>query len=69
MNKRTLIEEMRRAAGGGFISRKWLAEYMQLKDPKSVDCILHGLPRINSRYFVNDVAERMIEKCNYKEVR
>lgn len=69
MNKRTLIADMKKSAGSSFITRSWLAEYLHLKDPKCVDRYIYGLPRLNSRYFIDDVAERMIDQCDYREVR
>lgn len=66
MNKKDLIADMKRSAGGSFIPRAWLAEYLHLKDPKSVDRYISGLPRLNGRYFIDDVAERMMSECDYR---
>lgn len=69
MNKRELINDMKRAAGGSFVTRSWLAKYMNHPDPHSVDRFIHNLPRINQRYFIDDIAEQIISQSTYKEVR
>lgn len=67
MKRSDLISAMMKSAGGsGFISRKQLAKFMSLKDAKSVDRYLTGLQCLNQRYFVNDVADKMLEQVSYK---
>ena len=67
MTKKELIEDMKRHAGSGFVSRSWLAEYLHLKDPKSVDRYLYNLQTVNSRYFIADIAENIMQQCKYRE--
>lgn len=68
MNKKDLIADMRRTTdGSGFITRNELAKYLHLKDPAGADRYIHGLPRLSSRYFIGDVADRLMEQCTYKE--
>jgi len=68
MNRNELITDLRRCvSGGGFITRAELAAYMNLKDPKSIDRYLSGLPRINKRYFIADIADRLLANCNWRE--
>ena len=66
MNKKELISDMKKTIGASFITRNELARYMNLKDPASVDRYLYGLPRLNSRYFIPDVAERMMEQLEFR---
>lgn len=66
MEKKQLVTDMTRSAGGSFVTRQWLADYMNLKDPKSVDRYLQGLPRLNKRYFVGDIADAMLSQCAYR---
>lgn len=67
MNKRELINDMKRAAGGSsFVTRAWLAKYMNHPDPHSVDRFLYNLPRINRRYFIDDIAEKIMDQAQYR---
>lgn len=66
MEKKELINDMTRSAGGSFVTRQWLAGYMNLKDPKSVDRYLYGLPRLNKRYFIGDIADVLLSECAYR---
>lgn len=66
MNKRELINDMKRAAGGSFVTRAWLAKYMNHPDPHSVDRFLHDLPRVNRRYFIDDIAGKIYEQAQYR---
>lgn len=63
MDKRELINDMRRYCGGSFITRQKLAAYMGYKDPHCVDELLYGLERVKQCYFVNDVAESLKSRC------
>lgn len=69
MNKIDIVKDMERKVEASVITRKQLAEYLNLKDAKSVDVYLHGLPSINQRYFIADVAERLIDNMKWKGVR
>lgn len=64
MDKRKLIQDMKTyCGGGGFITRQKLAQYMNLKDPHSVDIYLYGLTRVNGRhYFIPEVCEILHDK-------
>lgn len=67
MNRKDLIADMRRATdGSGFITRKELAKYLHLKDPAGVDRYTYGLARISGRYFIGDVADRLMEQCDVR---
>lgn len=66
MNKKELIADMKKATGASFITRKELAQFMNLKDPAGIDRYTFGLARLNGRYFINDVAERLMEHCDYR---
>ncbi len=68
MNKQDLIKDMERKVEASVITRKQLAEYLNLKDAKSVDVYLHGLPSINQRYFIADVAEQMLANMNWRYI-
>lgn len=56
MERRELIYAMEKFAGASFISRNELARFLGYKDPHSVDKYIRGLPRLENRYFVNDIA-------------
>jgi hypothetical protein len=64
MDKRELVSDMRRYCGGSFITRKKLADYMGVKDPKNIDKYIRGLERVEGKYyFVPDVASSLKGKC------
>ena len=67
MTKKELIADMQKHAGSGFITRSWLAKYLHLKDPKSVDRYLYNLQTVNSRYFIADVVENILQQSEYRE--
>lgn len=59
---RTDIEKaLRRQTTGDFVSRAEIARALGYKDPHRIDRFLRGLNRIGYRYFVTDVAERLLE--------
>lgn len=66
MNKKDLINDMRRATGASFITRKELAQFMNLKDPAGADRYTHGLPRLSGRYFIADIAERLMDQVDFR---
>lgn len=66
MNKKDLMNEMRTATGASFITRKQVSTLLNLRDPGSVDKFLYGLPRISGRYFIGDVAERLIDQLEFR---
>lgn len=64
MDKQTLIRDMKQTCKSSFITRKGLAEYMGIKDPKNIDKYLFGLERVNGKYyFIPDVAGVLKERC------
>jgi len=66
MNKQQLIERMEKATGTNFITRSELTDFLNVKDPKSVDQFLHGLPSVCQRYFVPDVCEEIVSKMKWR---
>lgn len=64
MDRRELVNDMKQTFKASFITRQQLANYMGIKDPHCVDKYLHGLERVNGKfYFVTDVASRLKERC------
>lgn len=68
MSRTDLAADMKRFCdGGGFITRKKLADYMGIKDPRAVARYLHGLVAIDGRYYyIQDVANELIQKGTIK---
>lgn len=66
MNKKELQSDMQKFAGGSFITRKQITKYLCLKDSKSIDRYIFGLPSVNKRYFVPDVAENIINAMKWR---
>lgn len=60
MNRRELINDMKQYCGASFISKKQLAAYMGYKSVNSVSAYLDGLNSIDRRYFIPEVADRLI---------
>ena len=60
MNRRELINDMRQYYNAGFISKKQLAAYMGYKSVNSVSPYLDGLNSIDRRYFIPEVADRLL---------
>ena len=52
---------LRKQSSSDFVNRSEVAKALGYKDPHSVDKYLRGLPRIGNRYFVGDVAGRILE--------
>ena len=67
MKRNDLISDMKRATGSSFISRKGLADYMSLRDAKSVDRYLSGLQCLNQRYFIPDVVDQMLSQVRFND--
>lgn len=61
MLKTDVERALRTHIGGEFVNRKEIAETLGYKDPHAVDRFIRGLPRIGNRYYIGDVAERIIE--------
>lgn len=62
MNKHDIILDLRRFTGGAsFIRRKDLARYLGRADPHSIDKYIKPLTKIDGLYFINDVAEQLLQ--------
>ena len=59
MTKTELEKDMKKAVGSSFISKTELASYLGYKKADSVQSIVKGLTRLNKKYFVPEVAERI----------
>lgn len=66
MTKSELTKQMEAFVGGGFITRDELTKFMGYKSCTSTDKYLVGLPNITKRYFIPDVAERLLENRKYR---
>ena len=60
MNRKELIADMKQTVKASFISKKQLAAYMGYKSINSVSPYLYGLNSIDRRYFIPEVADRLI---------
>ena len=62
MTKTELITDLRRHGGGsGFITRKQLADYFGVSEPRAIDKYLNGLERVSGKYyFIGDVSSNII---------
>lgn len=60
MTKTELVKSMQAHTGSGFITRIQLAGYMGYKNPTSVAKYLHGLERVDKKYFIPDVADSIL---------
>lgn len=59
MTKTEIEKDMKKAVGGSFITASELASYLGYKKADSVQNIVKGLTRLNKKYFVPEVAERI----------
>jgi len=66
MNRHQLIAALKKHTQCDFVSRKQLTIFLGLKDSKSVDQYIHGLPSVNQRYFIPDVADEILQQCRWK---
>ena len=72
MDKQSLIRDMKSFVGGaGFINKSQLAKYMK-QSHHAIPALVEGLDRVPGekadRYFIPDVAERILEKAKGKAV-
>ena len=72
MDKQTLTRDMKSFVGGaGFINKSQLAKYMK-KSRCAIPALIDGLDKVpdgkSDRYFIPDVAERILEKAKGKAV-
>ena len=63
MTKAELREDLRRHGGGsGFITRKQLADYFGVAEPRVIDRYLEGLERVSDKYyFIGDVSDNILK--------
>lgn len=63
MTKKELSNDLRRHGGGsGFITRKKLADYFGVAEPRVIDIYLDGLERVSGKYyFIDDVSENIMK--------
>ena len=66
MNKTELTKAMQNHTGSSFITRLELMKFMGYKNPSSVDRYLHSLERVDKRYFIPDVAGKLIEAAAFR---
>lgn len=61
MTKAELSADLRRHGGGsGFITRKQLADYFGVSEPRAIDKYLIGLERVSGKYyFIGDVSNNI----------
>jgi len=72
VDKQTLIRDIKSFVGGaGFINKSQLAKYMK-QSHHAIPSLVEGLDRVpgtkSDRYFIPDVAERILEKAKGKAV-
>ena len=61
MEKKKLIARMKEHTNNAcFISKKELAEALGYESVNSVSKFVYGLPKVNKRYFIDDVADSII---------
>lgn len=63
MTKTELNSDLRRHCGGsGFITRKGVADYFGVSEPRAIDKYLEGLERVSEKYyFISDVSENILK--------
>lgn len=52
---------LRNQTSGDFVSRAEVTRALGYKDPHSADKFLKGLVKIGNRYYIGDVAEKIME--------
>lgn len=66
MTKTEVTKEMALFLNGArFITRKELALFLGYSDPHNVAYLLTDLKRVNSKYFIKDVAENIVRAGRY----
>lgn len=63
MTKAELTADLRRHCGGsGFTTRKQLADYFGVAEPRVIDRYLKGLERVSDKYyFISDVSDNIMK--------
>ncbi len=65
MNRSQMIKMMQQVEGQMFITRKGLATAIGVKDPHNVAEYLHGLPRLNNKYYyIPDVVDALLARVS-----
>lgn len=62
MTLNEMEKRMRDLTGCEFITKKELARFMGYKRDKSVASIVYGLDRVQTKYYIPEVARRLMEK-------
>lgn len=62
MLKADIERALRNQTSGDFVSRAEVTRALGYKDPHSADKFLKGLGKIGNRYYIGDVAERIMEE-------
>ena len=60
MDKKQLTTKIERTYGF-FLTQKQVAEFLNIKDQHYVSDMLQGYPRVKNKYFIDDVAEAILE--------
>lgn len=60
MTKQELVNDLRQVNGSYFITRQEVARFFGKKDPHNIDYLLHGLDRVEKRYYIRDIADAII---------
>lgn len=61
MQRQDLIYSLSKFCKAHFVTRKKLADYFGMKDPRGIDQYLDGIDRISGKYyFVNDVVDKIL---------
>ena len=66
MNRKEMINDMKKAVKAGFISKQQLSDFLGYKSPNSVSKYLYGLASIDRRYYIPDVVDSLL---SFKGVR
>lgn len=67
MTKTELSKGMQAFTGCSFITRLQLMDFMGYRSVNSVTKYLYGLPRVDKRYYIPDVAAAIVEQVTYKD--
>lgn len=68
MTKQDLVRRMKTDCDGSdFISLQQFARYVGLKDPqKAKQRFLKGVPKVGTKYYIPEAAERIVEHAEYE---
>lgn len=66
MTKSELANDMKKFAGGGFITKQKLADYMGIKKQGYINRYVAGLERVDNKYyFIPDVADNICKRRTF----